>query len=143
MEHYNAAAWLVDRHVAAGSGHRVAFRVDGVETTYAALQEQVWRAQRALADLDVRRGERVAMVVDDELAFPSWFLGALRFGAVPVPLSTMLTAGDLAAIIADSEAGVVVVSEGYAPHLATIASASSADARPQGSGRRSLRSTSR
>ena len=74
----------------------------------------MFRAQRALRELDVRRGERVALVLDDELAFPAWFLGALRAGVVPVPLSTMLTAGELAAIVGDACAGVAVLSASYA-----------------------------
>ena len=69
-------------------------------------------------------GERVAMVVNDEPAFAAWFLGGLRAGVVPVPLSTMLTADDLAAIVADAGAGVVVVSPEYAGHLPAIAKAS-------------------
>src|SRR6187431_129210 len=98
MTNYNAAAWLLDRHVAAGNGSRIAFRVDGTSIDYATLQREVFRAQRALRALDVRRGERVALVLDDELAFPTWFLGALRSGVVPVPLSTMLKPEELAAI---------------------------------------------
>ena len=109
MTTYNAAAWLLDRHID-GRRRRPHRRivVDGATTDYAALQREVFRAQRALAALDVRRGERVALVVDDELAFPAWFLGALRAGIVPVPLSTMLTPGDLAAIVGDAGAGVAV-----------------------------------
>ena len=57
------------------------------------------------------------LVVNDEPAFPAWFLGALRAGVVPVPLSTMLTADDLAAIVADAVARAVVVSAGFADHL--------------------------
>jgi len=124
MTEHNAAAWLLDRHVGGGRGERVAFRVDGRSTTYAGLQREVWRAQHALRELDVRRGERVALVLDDELAFPVWFLAALRSGVVPVPLSTMLTAGDLAAIVHDAEAGAVVVSAPYRGHLDAIAAAS-------------------
>ena len=63
------------------------------------------------------------MVVNDEPAFVAWFLGGLRSGVVPVPLSTMLTADDLAAIVADAGAGVVVVSADYAGHLPAIAKA--------------------
>lgn len=121
MNEYNAAAWLVDRHVAAGDGGRTAYRSGGESTSYEALQREVWRAQHALRSLDVRRGERVALVVDDELAFPAWFLGAMRSGVVPVPLSTMLTAAELAAIVADAEAAVVVVSEGYRGYLGQLA----------------------
>ena len=83
--------------------------------TYAELQVDTFRAQRALAALDIEQGDRVILVVNDEPAFPAWFLGALRAGVVPVPISTMLTAGELAAIVADAGARAVVVS---AEHVA-------------------------
>ena len=85
----------------------------------------------------MRRGERVALVVDDELAFPAWFLGALRSGVVPVPLSTMLTANELAAIVADAGAGVVVcrratpaTSPPSPPPMPSCATPSSSASRP-------------
>jgi benzoate-CoA ligase len=65
-------------------------------------------------------------VVDDELAFPAWFLGTMRSGAVAVPLSTMLTAADLGAIVRDAGAGTVVLSARYAGRLATFAEAAPA-----------------
>ena len=117
---YNAATWLVDRHLADGSGERTAIVGSDARLTYADVQRDVFRAQHALAELDVRRGERVAMVVNDEPAFVAWFAGALRSGAVPVPLSTMLTAADLTAIVGDAGAGVLVVSEEYTPYVAAI-----------------------
>jgi benzoate-CoA ligase family protein len=118
---YNAATWLVDRHVAAGNGGRTAIACGSQQLTYADVQQQVWRAQHALAALDVRREERVAMVVNDEPAFVAWFLGSLRSGAVPVPLSTMLTGEELGDIIGDAGAAVVVVSADYASCLPAIA----------------------
>jgi benzoate-CoA ligase family protein len=121
MDQYNATAWLVDRQVEADRGQRTAYRIDGHTVSYEDLQQEVWRVQNALRQLDVRRGERVALVVDDELAFAAWFLGSLRSGVVPVPLSTMLTAEDLAAIVADADAGTVVVSARYGGHVATLA----------------------
>jgi benzoate-CoA ligase family protein len=123
MTAHNAAAWLVDRHVEAGDGERTAYLVEGTATTYAQLQRELWRAQNALRALDVRRGERVALLLDDELAFPAWFLGGMRSGVIPVPLSTMLTPPEVAAIVADAEAGVAVLSAGYEGHLDTIAGA--------------------
>ena len=92
MTTYNAAAWLVDRHVEAGDGesHRLPRATASTRLRRAAARGVAGPA-RACAPLDVRRGERVALVVDDELAFPALFLGALRSGIVPVPLSTMLT----------------------------------------------------
>ncbi|MGH9209688.1 MAG: benzoate-CoA ligase family protein [Acidimicrobiales bacterium] len=124
MDRYNAAAWLLDRQLDAGRGSRTAYRVDGRTVSYDDLRGEAWRVQNALRQLDARRGERVALVLDDELALPAWFLGCLRSGAVPVPLSTMLTADELAAIVGDAGAGTVVVSAGYAGHLAAIAATS-------------------
>jgi benzoate-CoA ligase family protein len=124
MTEHNAAAWLVDRHVEAGLGDATAYLVGDDATSYAELQRQVWRVQQALTALDVRRGERVVLVVDDELPLPCWLLGTLRSGVVPVPLSTMLTANDLAAIAHDAEAGTLVLSSRYEDHLDAIAAAS-------------------
>lgn len=120
-DRYNAAAWLVDRHVAAGGADRTAIVCGTARLTYGDLQRQVWRAQHALAELRVGAGDRVGLLLNDEPAFPAWFLGALRSGAVPVPLSTMLTADELGALMADAEAEVIVVSAAYAAHVGAIA----------------------
>ena len=50
---FNAASWLVDRHVAEGRGDRVAIRCQGRSTTYAELQQQLWRAQNLLLGLSL------------------------------------------------------------------------------------------
>jgi benzoate-CoA ligase family protein len=111
---YNAAAWLVDRHVEAGDGDRLAVVCGERRLTYADLQRQVWRAQNAMAELGVRRTERVVLVVDDEPAFLAWFLGALRSGVIAVPVSTMLTGPELAPIVEDAVAVAVVASSRHA-----------------------------
>jgi benzoate-CoA ligase len=114
---YNAAAWLLDRHIDDGRADRLAIRCAGESMTYGDVQRQVFRAQHALADRGVRRGDRVAMVVNDEPGFIAVFLGALRSGAIPVPLSTMLTGDDIAAIIDDAEAELVVASSEHAARV--------------------------
>ena len=97
---------------------RVAYRCGEETQTYAELQRATWMAANGLRALGVEAGDRVLMVVGDELAFPATFLGALRIGAVPVPVSTMLLAHDVAALVADSGARVVVASGRYAGLLA-------------------------
>lgn len=118
---YNAAAWLIDRHVAARNGGRVAIVCGDEVQTYADVQRQMFRVQHALSMLGVRREERVALVLDDEPAFPAWFLGTMRSGVVPVALSTMLTGEELGAIVDDARAAVVVLSGAYAKLLPAIA----------------------
>jgi benzoate-CoA ligase family protein len=124
-ERFNAAAWLVDRHVAGGRGQSVAFAGPGGSLTYQDLQRLVWAASHGLEGLGVAPGDRVLMVVDDEPAFPAVFLGAMLMGAVPIPVSTMLRPAEVAALAADSEAVAAVASARYAGHLPAMADASS------------------
>jgi benzoate-CoA ligase family protein len=111
---YNAAAWLLDRHVEGGDGERLAVVCGDRRLSYLDLQRQVWRAQNALDRLGVRRTERVVLAVDDEPAFLAWFLGALRSGIIAVPVSTMLTGPELAPIVDDTVAVAVVASARHA-----------------------------
>ena len=110
---FNAAEWLVDRHVREGRGDRVAVRCQGVSTTYVQLQAELWRTQNLLAQLGLEQGDRVAMVVPDDATFPAIFLGAQRSGIVPVPLSTMLRGKALGEIVADSGARTLAISNAF------------------------------
>ncbi len=125
-ELHNAAQWLVDRHVSEGRGERIAVKCEGVETSYAQLQTELYRAQNALVQLGVSPGDRVAMVVNDDLSFMAIFLGAMRSGVVPVPLSTMLSGAELGPIIADSGAVALFVSDTYAGVIAEAVQAAPA-----------------
>ena len=120
---FNAAAWLVDRHVEGGAGDRVAYRCGDDVVTYADLQALIWRAAAMLGELGIGPGDRFIMVVSDEPAFPAVFLGGLRIGAVPVPVSTMLKAPEVALMAADSEAVAVVLSEPFTGHASVLAEA--------------------
>src|SRR5262245_12114573 len=120
MRAYNAAGWLVDRNVESGFGPRVAIRCGGESHTYDDVLGEVWRVQNALESLEIATDERVALVVNDEPAFVAWFLGCLRSGVVPVPLSTMLTGEELAAIVADAGAAAFVTSGEYADRIPAV-----------------------
>jgi benzoate-CoA ligase len=54
--------------------------------------------------------QRVMMIMLDTVDFPGVFLGAIKMGAVPVPVNTLLTSDDYAFMLRDSRARVVVVS---------------------------------
>ena len=125
-ETFNAAAWLVDRHVEAGAGDRVAYRCGEEVVSYADLQALTWRAAAMLGRLGVGPGDRFIMVVSDEPAFPAVFLGGLRIGAVPIPVSTMLKAPDVALMAADSEAVAAVLSEPFTGHAGPVTAAAPA-----------------
>jgi benzoate-CoA ligase family protein len=120
---FNAAAWLIDRHVAAGRGERIAFDCENRSLTYRALQEATFAAGNGLKSVGIETGDRVVMLVADEEAFPAAFLGGLRVGAIPIPVSTMLRPPEVAALAADSEAKAIVVSERYAGFLPEVTAA--------------------
>ena len=64
----------------------------------------------ALTRAGIRREERLAMIVLDQLEFPIAFWGAIKAGIVPVPLNTLLSGDVYRGIIADSRATTLLVS---------------------------------
>ena len=110
-DRFNAAGFFVDRHVAEGRGGKVAFFHDEGELTYAGLQEQVNRAGNALRGLGVEQEHRVLCLLLDSPAFLATFWGAIKIGAVPIPVNTMMRAQDYLYFLNDSRARVAVISE--------------------------------
>ncbi|MBV8537757.1 MAG: benzoate-CoA ligase family protein [Alphaproteobacteria bacterium] len=107
---YNAAADLIDPNLAAGRGKRIAVIDDRGAYTYAALARHVNRCGNALAGLGLGMEQRAMMIMLDTIDFPGVFLGAMKLGAVPVSVNTLLTADDYAFMLRDSRARVLVVS---------------------------------
>ena len=110
---FNACDYLLDRHVREGRGDRLALTGVAGDVTYAELAERVRRAARGLRGLGLQAEQRVVMIMTDSPEFVVTYLAAMRIGAVPVPVSTMLRAGDIAEILADSRARIVAVSSVY------------------------------
>ncbi|HKA86940.1 MAG TPA: benzoate-CoA ligase family protein [Haliangiales bacterium] len=120
----NAAAELLDPHVAAGRGDRIAYHDDRGSLTYAGLRERAHRAGNALRALGLEMEQRVAMAMLDTVDFPAVFLGAIRAGIVPVPLNTLLPAADYTYLLGDSRARALVVSAALLEKLAPAIAAS-------------------
>src|SRR5690242_5910472 len=83
--------------------------------TRAEVAEGVRRAAAVLAERGVVPEQRVLLVLADTVTFPFFFWGAMWLGAVPVPVSTMLTADDYRFLLDDSRATGLVVSEAFLP----------------------------
>jgi len=107
---FNAAEYLVDRHVSTGGGGRTAIRTLGRVIDYAELQRMAASAAEGLHALGVRREERVLLILLDGAEFVASFLGAMRLGAVPVLLNPLLPGRDLALPARDSRGRVAIVS---------------------------------
>ncbi len=108
-ERLNAAAVFVDSNLADRRGDKPAILCGDRTVTYHQLHEGVNRFGNALIDLGVRMEERVAILVPDT---PEWvfaFFGAIKIGAVAVPMNTMLKSEDYEYLLNDSRARVLVV----------------------------------
>jgi benzoate-CoA ligase family protein len=108
---FNAARFFVDRHVEEGRGGTVAFHYEDSSLTYAALQELVNRTGNALVDLGVQREQRVLCLLLDSPEFLAVFWGAIKIGAIPIPINTMMRGPDYLYFLDDSRAPVAIISE--------------------------------
>jgi acyl-CoA synthetase (AMP-forming)/AMP-acid ligase II len=78
-------------------------------STYRQLDARMDAMARMLARLGVRPGERVAMLIGNRTEFIEFFFGAMRAGAILLPLNTRLAGGTLERIIADAACVLAVV----------------------------------
>src|ERR1700694_5392781 len=109
-DRYNVGADLLERNLEAGRGNKIAILSAAGDLTYADLFKLSCGAAHALHDLGVRREERVLIAAYDGPGWVAAFLGAIRLGAVPVPVNPLLQRSeDYDHFIEDSLARVVVV----------------------------------
>jgi benzoate-CoA ligase family protein len=121
-ERFNAAIDLLDRQLEEGRGSQVAIRTQAGDSTYGQLAAAANRAGNALKGLGVQMENRVLMAVLDGPEFAVTFFGAIKLGAVPIPVNTNLKPQDYAYFLNDSRARVAVVSQPLADHFRQIRS---------------------
>lgn len=104
------ASTLVDANVEAGRAAKTALiTAENLELTYSELHGLVNRVAARLRDAGVRREERILLVLDDTPVFPATFLGAMRIGAVPIPVNFLARPQDFGYFLDDSYAVAAVV----------------------------------
>src|SRR5215472_1226104 len=81
---------------------------DDTVLSFRDLDERCNRMANALVSLGVRAGERVALMFINDHRFIESLLGAMRMGAVPVPLNIRMGDEAIAYVIDDSEAVVLI-----------------------------------
>jgi benzoate-CoA ligase family protein len=121
-EAFNACVYLLDRHLGAGDGDRLALTGVAVDLTYAELHDRVLRAAGVLRGLGLQPEQRVLMFMADSPEFVVMYLAAMRIGAVPVPVSTMTPAPDLGDLLRDSRARLLAVTAEFVDVVASAVS---------------------
>src|SRR5579863_5409074 len=119
---FNACEYLLDRRLAAGDGERTALAGPSGEFTYAELHDRVCRTAAGLRAVGVLPEQRILMVMPDSPQFVVVYLAAMRVGAIPVPVSTMLRADGIAELLRDSRARFLAVSGEFAAQAESAAS---------------------
>jgi benzoate-CoA ligase len=118
---FNAATYFIDRHLQEGRGEKIAIEAEGAQVTYRQLHEGVNRFGHGLRQLDVRVEERVFLLLLDGPEFAISFFGAIKIGAVPIPVNTLLRPADYQYVLNNARARVAVVSESLYPQIQVIA----------------------
>jgi benzoate-CoA ligase len=107
---FNLADHLLSRALDLGWGDEVAFTSGAESMSYRRLAEEANRAGNLLRSLGVEAEQRVALFMLDSPLFVALFLGAIKIGAVPVPLNILLRPHECRYVLQDSRARVLVVS---------------------------------
>ena len=111
---FNASDYLLRAARDAGTAGRTALTGPAGELSYAGLADLAGDVAAGLERWGLRAEERVVLFMADGPAMAGAVLGAMRLGAVPVPVSTMLTGAELAALLSDARARFLLVSDRFA-----------------------------
>ena len=113
-ERLNIAHECIDRHVGQGIADDVAVRVahaDGRDEvlTFAELSQWSGRVATDLVARGIKPGDRVAMMLEPSLAFYAALFGAMKVGAVAVPLFTLFGPDGLRLRMADCNPALLLL----------------------------------
>ncbi len=108
------AGTLVDGWLEAGRGtDTTLITADNACWTANELYGSVCNVAARLADAGIGRGDRILLILDDTPAFPAAFLGAMRIGAIPVPVNFLVRPDDFGYFLDDSSAIAAIVDHGF------------------------------
>ena len=99
---------------------RIALADDAGTLDYAGLDRMMDQVAAALQRDGVVQGQAVAIVAQPGVAYATVFLGVLRAGSVPTPLSPSATPAAIGAMIADCGAPIVFLDAANARALADV-----------------------
>ncbi len=120
QDFFNATDYFIDRNIRQGRGNKVAVYTEFRNYTYNDIQKMVNKTANGLRELGVRVDDRVMILMLDVPQFYAMFYGAIKIGAVPIPVNTMLTPEDYEYYLNDSRTRVLVVSEPLVPLVMQI-----------------------
>ena len=99
---------------AARTPDAVALKLDGLEISFAQLEDSAARVAGHLASLGVGPGDRVGLMLPNVPGFASIYYGILRLGAIVVPMNVLLKERETSFYLSDPEAKAVFAWQDFA-----------------------------
>ncbi len=97
---------------------RIAWRFDpGDQLTFADVNRLTAGYAQALSDRGVRAGDRVAVLLSNEAAFPLTWLALSRLGAAAVPVNSRYQTADASHVLTACRASAIVTGAQFGPLL--------------------------
>jgi long-chain acyl-CoA synthetase len=93
---------------------RIAIRLDDAAVPYAALEAGSQRVAGMLKSMGVEPGDRVGIMLPNTPHFPLAYYGALRLGAIVVPMNPLLSKREVAFYLENSGAKLLLAWHGFA-----------------------------
>jgi len=112
----------IARHAHAKPGE-IYLRFEGTSITWAQIHERIGAVAAALSERGIRAGDRVAIMMTNRPEFLETMFAANALGAIVVPVNFRLAPDEIAYILTDSGASLLVVEEATAAAAASARSA--------------------
>jgi benzoate-CoA ligase family protein len=119
-EIYNASTTFIDANLEKGLENKTAIAIGDHALSYGDIAGLTFQTGNALKKLGVQMEQRVMIVALDTPEFAACFFGAIRIGAIPIPVNTLLKPADYEYLLNDSRALVLIVSESLYENIEPI-----------------------
>ncbi len=90
---------------------RVAIKFEGQRITYSVLDSMSDNAAYYLKGIGLRKGDKVAIYMQNCPEYIAWYLGIAKAGMISIPINTFLKDKEIAYILRDSGCITVIISE--------------------------------
>jgi long-chain acyl-CoA synthetase len=94
---------------------KVAYCANGFTSTYDELNESINRFAKSLAQMGIRKGDHVALLLGNSPEFIIGLYGAFRVGATVIPINPIYTADEISYILQNGDVKSVVFLDALLP----------------------------
>jgi benzoate-CoA ligase len=118
---FDPVSYLIDRHKNTVVANKPAIVCNDDTVTYAELSERIARYATALAGLGLAPEQRLLLFGTDSLDYVTLWLGSVRLGAIPIVISDLYKAKDLAYFLNDTAVRLLFIDAEQLQKLVDIA----------------------